>query len=221
MKIQSIIKLLSFFLTVITFCCKGKINYPENTQISAFSNSDSVERIDGETVIDFINRVENRKVDLNHPIIETEKWISNTNIIFVFENKELEDDLGVYVYGFLYASKEEKIYHKVTIDSYGPEGGNAFVESIFFTNADEDDNLELVILCSWVQRFWGVTEGKLFNTYIYDDLDLSKKENKLFLLEDISSHFSNEFEGIQEGKIINAKYKNARSIKNELKSLGY
>lgn len=174
------------------------------------------ERNDNETAINFINRTYGNLINLNHPIIETDYWIKDANVIFVFINKKLEDDLGTDVKGYIYVSKNKKTYHQLIIDSYGPEGRNAKVETIFFANADDDSNKELIVLCSWKQQLKEIAEGKLYQTYIYDNFDFNNKSKKLIYLEGISNHFGSEFEGINEGVQHKAKYKTAKDIKEEL-----
>lgn len=228
-----------FFIIIINFSCKEKLkenNFKKNvsetgeTSILRHKNKDSLKlttnnqiskyvRNKNESARDFILRINNSNIDLNHPIIETDNWIKNENIIIVFKNIELTNDLGNNVTGNIYYSNNKVEYKKVKIDTYEPEGNNANIETIFFYDVDGDFKKELIILCSWNQRIKEIAEGKLFQTFIYDNLKPNNTKIKLLYLERESDYFGIEFDGIQDGKLVTAKFKTAKSIKNELINL--
>ncbi len=104
---------------------------------------------------------------LNHRIIETNQWLEGVNTIFVFENRDTGDNLGKNVDGFVYIFKDHN-YQKIKIDTYEPEGVQVNIETFFFYNVDRDNDKELIVLCSWVQRYQDI-EGKLFQVYVYDN----------------------------------------------------
>jgi len=73
------------------------------------------ERELNESAVNFMNRIYNNSIVLNHPIIETDNWIKDTNVIFVFINKELEGDLGTNVEGYIYISTNKKTYQNLLL----------------------------------------------------------------------------------------------------------
>ena len=220
---MTLIKNIFILLAFIFISCKGSdkqhtLVNKGTVLVETLKVQNNYERKKNELAFNFINRIL-KNPNLNHQIIETDKWIDGVNIIIVFINKELEDDLGVEVEGLLYISKDKKRYKKIIIDTFGPEGKNANIESVFFTNTDTDPNKELIVLCSWVQQLKEIAEGKLYQTFIYNNFDLEGKQDKLTYLEDISNHFGIEFDGIQDGENVNAKYKTSEDIDKELTKL--
>jgi len=180
-----------------------------------------------ENIEPFVKKIQNklygfdRNIKISHQIIETNKWIDGYSFVIVFFDLFDNDENSENVEGFILCSLDKKKYHLIKIDTFYPEGRKANIESVFFSNADQDDSKELVILCSWIQRHKNTAEGKLYQTFIYDDYKPQTKVNKLVFLQEISDHFSIEFEGIQEGEESIAKFKSSFSIKNELKNLGF
>lgn len=59
----------------------------------------------------------------------------------------------------------------------------------------------------------------MYKFFAYDDY--KPNQNKLISLEEINSHFGIEFEGIQEGEVVNAKFKSAEIIKKELSKMNF
>lgn len=117
----------------ITKEIKNKKKLNSEKVVSPFNNSDDIyERILNESAVNFINRVYNSSIDLNHPIIETDNWIKDINVIFVFINKELEEDLGTNVEGYVYISTNKIKYRKFIIDTCEPAGRGAIIETVFF-----------------------------------------------------------------------------------------
>lgn len=157
---------------------------------------------------------------LNREIITLNEYDGKSSVFVVFENKQTksEDYHDEYnVNGYLYVFDNSKNYEQIKIDTYYPEGQGAFIEDVFCLNADEDIEKELVIVCSWEQRLKEVAEGKMFQVFVYDNYQ--KEQNELTSMIDINSHFNMEFEGIQEGEHIKAKYITYKSIKQRLKEL--
>jgi hypothetical protein len=166
-----------------------------------------------------LEKIENlyKRKSLDHEIISSNKWLNEKETIFVFENEKLGKDYGSNVNGFVYVF-DKLGSKKIVIDTYEPAGRKAHIESFFFYNVDKDIEKELIVLCSWEQRLKETAEGKLYQTFIYDDY---KDGDKLIFLEEISSYFGIEFEGIQEGEDIKAEFKTPSEIKSELKRMGY
>ena len=210
---------LFILLFVFFISCKNDLKSSDTVEIK---EEDKVTIVDTISIKNTIKTEDNltkiqRLFDensLNHKVIETNKWIGKS-AVFVFENEEIENDLkNVNGYVFLFNDNEE--FKKIIIDIYRPEGNNAFIESFFFYNVDADKEKELIVLCSWKQKLREAAEGKLYQVFIYDNYIGGEK---LTFLEEVSNNFGIEFDGVQEGEEIKAKFKDAKSIKGKLKEL--
>ena len=188
----------------------------------------SLKRNIGESAEKFAERILTTKNSIiTGKVIET-KWNSET-AIFAFvaveeiQKNESEQYVEINVEGYVFIPISENLYRKVLIDSYGEEGAVAEIESVFFSNADKDNQKELIILCSWDQnRHAEPISGKLLQVWVYDNVVLNKIPEKLKSLNDLERLFAGEFDGTNDaGETSKAKYTNAAKIKQRLKQLGF
>ena len=195
--------------------------------INQSSFSQQFTRLKDESTENFIERVKPKKnYEISGKIVETKKWNTNENLIFAFylvktinnSNKEAFEE--TFLEGYIFEQISENEYKRIFIDSYGQEGADAEIETIFFSNADKDKSKELIILCSWNQsRHYGIS-GSLYQVYVYDEIGVKSKELKK--IDKFEKIFGTEFNGTDDsGEKHKAKYMNAKQIKEKLKNLGY
>ncbi len=185
----------------------------------------SLKRNIGESAEKFAERMlATKNSKITGKVIET-KWNSES-VIFAFVTVEevkifeTEQYVETNVEGYIFIPISKNLYRKVLIDSFEEEGAIAEIESVFFSNADKDEQKELVILCKWNQdRHAYPISGNLFQVYFYDDL---KKTTEVLSKINLENKFPLEFDGIDDaGKKSNAKYTDAAKIKQKLKQLGF
>ena len=185
----------------------------------------SLKRNIGESAEKFVERtMTNDNSKITGKVIET-KWNSET-VIFAFiaveeiQKNGTEHNVETNVEGNVFIPISENLYRKILIDSYVEEGAVAEIESVFFSNTDNDKQKELIVLCKWNQdRHAYPISGNLYQVYFYDDL---KKTPKVLTKINLDNKFPLEFDGTDDaGKISKAKYTNAEKIKQKLKQLGF
>jgi len=185
-----------------------------------------VSQKDNETAEQFVSRMMPANSVLTHKVLTT-KW-NNTPVILAFyeqgyklSEQDNPSQQGYFrVIATIFIQTESKSYRKILIDTLDNEGSKPVIESVFFANADKDDNKELIILASWEQRHHDVN-GTLYSTFVYDDL-LTDPQMKLILNKNISEKLSGGCEcEWSDGTSKKAKFKNASDIKTELQRLGY
>ena len=185
----------------------------------------SLKRNIGESAEKFVERtMTNDNSKITGKVIET-KWNSET-VIFAFiaveeiQKNGTEHNVETNVEGNVFIPISENLYRKILIDSYVEEGAVAEIESVFFSNTDNDKQKELIVLCKWNQdRHAYPISGNLYQVYFYDDL---KKTPKVLTKINLDNKFPLEFDGTDDaGKISKAKYTNAEKIKQKLNQLGF
>ncbi len=105
-------------------------------------------------------------------------------------------------------------YRRFEIDGYGPEGAPAQINSVFFSNADNNSDKKLFVMVSWHNN-----AGVLYGTYIYEKPQMTSSEVKLIYLERLSETFGRECDYCPYSDHPNApaKYKTAADVRAELK----
>ena len=190
------------------------------------SFSQSLKRNIGESVEQFVERtITTKKSKITGKVIES-KWNSEI-VIFAFitieknQKKATEQYLETNVEGYVFIPISKNVYQKVLIDSYGEDGAVAEVESVFFSNADQDKQSELLIMCTWDQSRHYNISGKFYHTYIYDNVDMKTIPEKLKPLNNFDKIFE-EFDGKNDSsETSKAKYINAAKVKRKLKEMGF
>ncbi len=178
---------------------------------------------------DFAKRIKPvQNAEIQGEVLEVQQWNTLSNPVFAFyEYSEKGIEKGKsnglnysYVDGYLLIPTGNNRYKKIFIDTYAEEGATAYVESVFFANADHDADKELGILCSWDQSMHYGISGKIYQVYFYD---FPKSSDKVSQLKPLSVNgFDMEFDGTNDsGERSVAKFNTAAKIKAELKRLGF
>lgn len=198
-----------------------------NLGVSIFAQS--YQRNIGETKELFVERLKPiQNSEIQGEVLEVNQWNSLVKPVFAFyeysetgiENGKKNGLNYTYVDGYIFAPVANNRYAKIFIDTYAEEGATAYIESVFFANADKDLDKELGVLVSWDQsRHYGMS-GKLYQVYFYDYPKLISKNIKLKPIE--IKKFKMEFDGTNDaGEKSGAIFNTTSKIKAELKRLGF
>ena len=159
---------------------------------------------------------------LAHAVIETSVWdFPKATIAFYTEDLTLEYKDIVYerqaVNGY-FIWNDGKTDRKILIDHFEDDNVDTKILSVFFANADNDKQKELIILTANTHRLQYLYDGTEYNVYIYDDISIKNLPKKFTLLINPKFDvFNQNFEGFQDDKNHKAKFKTAHAIKKELK----
>jgi len=195
--------------------------------IAGQSFGQSFKRKLNESAFDFVERtMSSDQATVTGKVLET-KWNSQTVIIAFLSTEEIvvqsENQHSITnLEGYVLFQTSDDEYKKVYIDSYEEEGAVAEIASVFFSNADEDEEKELIVLCSWDQNMHAAPiSGFFYQTNFYDQQNIEHLNDQLIKL-DLDKHFPFEFDGTNdEGTRSKATYTNATKIKQRLTELGY
>lgn len=161
-----------------------------------------------------------------HKPIQTNIW-GFKNVIIVFYAKEViheylnEKYSHNAVSGFLLIP-DGKNYKNVLIDVFEDDNVDTEILSVFFANANNDLDKELIILTSNEHRLQYLYEGIEYNIAFYKSFKKDKIPQQMKTLEnDKLNFFHNNFDGFKDERNWNARFKNSESIKKALKQLGY
>jgi|GEM_PF-3046349 len=163
---------------------------------------------------------------LAHAVIETSVWdFPKATIAFYTEDLTLEYKDIVYerqaVNGY-FIWNDGKMDRKILIDHFEDDNVDTKILSVFFANADNDKQKELIILTANTHRLEHLYDGTEYGVYIYDDISIKNVPEKFTLLINPKFDiFNQNFEGFQDDKNHKAKFKTADAIKKELKKLGF
>ena len=125
-------------------------------------------RAPDESVEDFVLRYAPPESTIVHKIIETTEWTPHGKMIVAFFEHPYpppNNDPDLYarlVTGKLFLPSAARKYEVLEIDSYGPEGRTAEIDSVFFAHADGSTDRALLVLVSWHPN-----PGDLFRTFAY------------------------------------------------------
>jgi len=187
-----------------------------------FSYGEEVKRLENETLENFVRRNGPPQSELAHAVIETEAWGKQKTDI-AFYAIEVKDKYGTHgqVDGYLFLPLSLNTYERILIENFEPEGGDPKIEAAFFANADKDTAKELIVICSWPQVHYDFS-GRLYGTFIFDDLRPGTNPTKLNFLEGVSDKVSGSCDcTYRNGTRKTSKYKTATSVKIGLKKLGF
>ena len=158
------------------------------------------------------------KIQIHHGIFKI-RFLNTKPIIFFYEHPEKAKSSDKVVTGILLIPVKNNTYKKVKIFTFPQEGGMPVIASVFIANADSDKPKELIILCKWEMNHRALgTRGTYFTTYVFDN---KVKNSKLVRLEKMTNKIGQGLDGIQNGEEVTFRIKNAKKIKQRLKSLGY
>ncbi|MDX6695876.1 MAG: hypothetical protein QOF02_3479 [Blastocatellia bacterium] len=181
------------------------------------SNGQEVKRLQNETAENFAKRNGRAAAELVHKVIETEAW-GNQKTIFAFYNGAVSGQVD----GYVFVPKSPDTYQKILIYNFEEEGGTPNVEAVFFVKADKDKAQELAVICSWEAHHYDVS-GKLYHTYIFDDINSGASPARLKLLEAVSEKVSGGCDCVyRDGKTKGTKkFETAAQVKAGLMKLGF
>lgn len=163
---------------------------------------------------------------LAHEVIETTVWdFPKATIVFYTEDLIHKYKDIVYerqaVNGY-FIWNDGKMNRKILIDHFEDDNVDTEILSVFFANADNDKQKELIILTANTHRLQYLYDGTEYGIYIYDDISTKNAPEKFTLLTNPKFDVFNEnFEGFQDDKNHTAKFKTADAVKKELKKLGF
>jgi len=163
---------------------------------------------------------------LAHAVIETSVW-DFPKATIVFYTEDLTHEYKDIVYERQAANgyfiwNDGKTYRKILIDHFEDDNVDTKILSVFFANADNDKEKELIILTANTHRLEYLYDGTEYNVYIYDNISIKNLPEKFTLLINPKFDvFNQNFEGFQDDKNHKANFKTADAIKKELKKLGF
>jgi hypothetical protein len=162
--------------------------------------------------------------DLAEQMIESNEWSTTKSFVAFYKlTYKLPNDDMEYedILGYLYVPiNKSNVYRRVLIDTIECEGGKAQIISIFFANADKDNERELVVLIDWPVQHYQIY-GNFYETRIYDNLPGNSLLERLPKLSKVGQKVSGGFDGDREEETVKARYKTAKEIREGLKKLGY
>lgn len=159
-----------------------------------------------------------------HQIIETNIWEMKNVVIVFYESKYLDNDKRErqYIEGYLLIPNQKNQYKKVLISKFVDDNVDTEINSVFFANADNDKEKELIVLTKNQHRLQYLYDGTEYSTFVFDDFKKEKVPTEMKLLGEISNELFAGFDGfLDDNPNSKAKYKTAEEIKNRLKKLGY
>lgn len=161
-----------------------------------------------------------------HDVIATDLWNAKNVIIAFYETRYVDNDKRhrQFVECYLLIPHAKDKYEKILVHEFQDDNVDTKIESVFFANADEDREKELIIISTCKHRLPYLYDGTEHMTDIFDNTDLSRKNSKKSLkkLSNMSEKLTGGFEGFRDGDPnAKAKFKNAFEVKSELKRLGF
>ena len=189
---------------------------------AAAANGEVVTRLDGEAAKDFAQRYAPSGGEIVGNVIETEAFGAKRAVIAFYKLEFKAKYDYTEVHGYLYMPRTGDDYDKVLINKFEEEGATPVIESVFFANADNDAAKELVVICSWEQDHYDVS-GKLYATYVFDNIAGSKAPEKMKYLKNVSDKVSGGCDCNYRDRRIKAdkRFKTAPQVRAGLKKLGY
>ena len=189
-------------------------------------------RNQNESATDFVSKnipfEETRVIELFDKVVESGYWFKGKKVIFCFyenynQNIKIPD---TYIQAYVFIELSSNIYRRIFIDNFNvgdKEINGIKIESIFFSNIDNDSDKELGIIISQITGEGDTIdyEGRLFFTKFYDKPNYNQLPKSLNNNTSFDSIFY-ELEGkIDDGEFKKAKFKTASDVKNKLKQLGF
>ena len=141
-------------------------------------------RAPDESLEDFVFRYAPPASTIVHKIIETTEWMSHGKSIIVFFQHPYpppNNDSSLYgqlLTGMLFVPTAGRKYEVVAIETYGPEGRTAEIDSVFFAHTNRSAEKALFVLVSWHPN-----PGDLYRTFAYRKPSLRKMPPQLTRLD--------------------------------------
>lgn len=184
-----------------------------------------VDRHVGELADEFALRVGPPGATLAHPAVETDEWHLGGKVVLAFYGVDAHDQGSsanrdvVDGIAFMPTSVAGR-YRRLAIGRIDQEGAGPEIKSIFFANADQNPDRELVVIVGWEQRHLDVS-GTLYGTFIYAR-PRAASQNGFTFLEGTSRKVSGGCECDREGdRHETSAFKTAAEVRAGLRALGF
>ena len=180
----------------------------------------TVTRQPAESLDAFANRLKPAQHKLAHPVLEVSAWGRNAkSIIALYGFDDPADHNGGFnkIAGHLYLPTAPNQYRKISFGPLEENGGYPEILAVFFANADDDADKELLVLCKIPQQHYDYA-GAFYETYIFDN---PGQTNELRYFRTLSNLFFGCECNRRDGTAQTAKYQTAAAVKAGLKKLGY
>ena len=167
-----------------------------------------------------------RHSEIAHPVIQT-RVSDIARVVLVFYSTTLYhyyQDITCQrqvADGYLLVSRNGT-HQKVFIGRF--EDGNVDTEilSVFFANADYDEDKELIVMTATTHPLQYLYEGTHYNISFYDTFSEKYIPNELPPVHNkVTESFSNNFEGLLDDKYQTAQFKSAADVKKQLQKSGF
>jgi hypothetical protein len=179
-----------------------------------------VQRLDNESCQEFVERLKPDTTKITHSVIETKVWDSASAAIISFLCYDDPNDGNrecSKIFGHVYIPTGSNRYRDINFGPIVAEGGAPEIIAVFFANADEDKKKELIVLCRYIERHYDYS-GTSYGTFIFDN---PSESGQLKYFEELSTSFWGCECSFRESADQVAEYKTAKSVKLQLKKLGF
>lgn len=219
-------KKIIIVISILFLCINCKNESNNNLSIESIKKTNEKIVIE-ETAEDIAEKFKPKNSEITHKVIETDVWEMKKSII-VFYETQYTDSISTsekyerqYVDAYLLIFKNN-IWNKILIHRFEDDNVFTLIQSVFFANADNDKEKELIILTTCSHRLQYLYDGTEYSTWVFDNFSMKKIPKEMSFLDEISNKLYGGFEGyLDDNENSKAKLKNANDIKKELKSLGF
>ncbi|MBN1499096.1 MAG: hypothetical protein JW982_02995 [Spirochaetes bacterium] len=190
------------------------------SSITVFSQDLMIcKRLKNEKASDYVNRVKPAGCNVIYDILETDEWDKKEKSVIAFYNNPSDEREGKRVFGYLYLRQNDaEYYREISVGEFIGESDTPEILDTMFRNVDSDPEKEFIVL----YRYWIIhydATGYVYDVCIFDNPDIMSDS-----LETVRK-FENVFTGLecvsQEGKSTEAEYKDMKSVRRKLISMGY
>jgi len=189
------------------------------------AKAEVVDRRAGELADEFALRVGPSGATLAHPSVETDEWHLGGKVVLAFYGVEVHDQSSsakrdvIEGVAFMPTAAAGR-YRRIAIGRIDEEGEGPDIKSIFFANADQNPDRELVVIVGWKQQHLDIS-GTLYGTFIYAR-PRAASQSSFTLLEETSRKVSGGCECDREGdQHESSDFKTAADVRAGLKALGF
>ncbi len=180
-----------------------------------------------ETAKEIAEKLKPKNSEITHEVIETVIWERKNSIIAFYETKYIDSVSTNKNYERQYVEAyilifQNKTWKKIFINKFEDDNVFTEIQSVFFSNADNDKEKELIILTTCNHRLQYLYDGTEYATWVFDNFKMNEVPKEALFLNEISEKLNGGFEGyLEDNENSKAKFKNANDIKKELRRLGF
>ena len=159
-----------------------------------------------------------------HKVIQQTIW-GHKDAVIVFYESHYIDSISTtehrerqYVDAYLLIPTKTN-YKKILINRFEDDNVDTEIQSVFFANADQDLEKELIIMSTVTHRLQYLYDGTEYSTTVLDNFKPNVIPLQLKILDEISQKLSGGFEGYLDGegqKI--STIKTAEDVKKKLEN---